>query len=711
MRLESVSFKNWGILRNLKLEFAGDDARAVTVIRANSATGKTLMLEGIMWALFGKSGLERPYFGPSYVDIGSSHEVAVEIVFAHTESRGVGADRVPHVREYRARRTLTERRDAENSFTASRERFDLWEIVPKGTEEIPNPELALEAIFPAEQKGIFLTDGDAVLQFLQNDEQAYVKKAIESVLGVGVTLRALSHVKNATTDIAKQKASAETVKGLADLQTARDDLQAEIDASNKRLAEVVAALAKFSVQEQQVSADLAKALESGSATLLSNLDKATHRQAELEADLEIALARHSRLLQEPGAAHFLMRDALSTGFESLDQLRQKGDIPKHMLPVLGELLEMNECFCGESLLGDQGAARRENIGRLIQTQADKDEAIGSLTTLYYGVSADLAKKRRDEGQDDAGGAATSGEELGERWIAELTEACAQRLKLIRALKDTKNEISSINAKLAAVGHIDVPELQTKKEAIETASKQHLKEQGTLEATLEQAEKRLADLDTELRKMARASLTLKLWGAKLEAAKDIREVLERTLEVLKTKQVKRVSDELSRSFRQIMSADPDREPMKGEISGASLDPETFAIRVHSQGGADLDVNEQVNGGYRRALVFAFIWALASVSGREIPRVIDTPLGMMSPQLKKRAVQFMMQAREGEPLTQVVLLLTPSEIKDVEAELDHAGRFYTLVPTTQLPDRKTEEAQTLVCSCTHRDTCAQCAPAMT
>ena len=57
MKLIRAVFKNFRLLRDLELEFSTDSTKKLTVVRAENETGKTTMLHGIQWALYGDDAL------------------------------------------------------------------------------------------------------------------------------------------------------------------------------------------------------------------------------------------------------------------------------------------------------------------------------------------------------------------------------------------------------------------------------------------------------------------------------------------------------------------------------------------------------------------------------------------------------------------------------------------------------------------------------
>jgi DNA sulfur modification protein DndD len=134
---------------------------------------------------------------------------------------------------------------------------------------------------------------------------------------------------------------------------------------------------------------------------------------------------------------------------------------------------------------------------------------------------------------------------------------------------------------------------------------------------------------------------------------------------------------------------------------------------------------LNGASKRALTLSFIWALTEVSGVIAPRVIDTPLGMMSGGVKRRVVEIISNpdlvsltgdqngAGQNRQELQVVLFLTRQEILMVEDLLDaRAGKITTLTnsasyPVDLLNDPQVEHPMIRVCECNHRQHCPICA----
>ena len=57
MKLLRAEFQNFRLLRDLELEFSSQPDRNLTVIRAANESGKTTILHGLQWALYGDEAL------------------------------------------------------------------------------------------------------------------------------------------------------------------------------------------------------------------------------------------------------------------------------------------------------------------------------------------------------------------------------------------------------------------------------------------------------------------------------------------------------------------------------------------------------------------------------------------------------------------------------------------------------------------------------
>ena len=224
--------------------------------------------------------------------------------------------------------------------------------------------------------------------------------------------------------------------------------------------------------------------------------------------------------------------------------------------------------------------------------------------------------------------------------------------------------------------------------------------------LEEEIKRTNAKRTELEKTFRTLSARAEKGEKiareLSVATDMRNIVERSLERMKTLEVKQVSDTMNELFLNMIGADEE----SALITRAAITPE-FRIVVFGRGDAMMDPSMDLNGASRRALTIAFVLALTEISGVEAPNVIDTPLGMMSGYVKTEVVKT-----ASRNSAQLILLLTHDEIKGCEEILDErASGGLTLTNPAHYPkilknDPGTRDARVLSCGCNHSGSCKLC-----
>jgi len=92
-----------------------------------------------------------------------------------------------------------------------------------------------------------------------------------------------------------------------------------------------------------------------------------------------------------------------------------------------------------------------------------------------------------------------------------------------------------------------------------------------------------------------------------------------------------------------------------ISSVSVNTETFALTLLSQ-EEDVLAPSRLSAGERQLLAIAILWALAEASGKELPTVIDTPLGRLDGKHRSKLIDNYFP----KAANQVLLLSTDEEI---------------------------------------------------
>ncbi len=152
MKLLRTEFQNFRLLRDLKLEFSSDPDRKLTVIRAANESGKTTILHGLQWALYGDAAL--PGRGEEFrlhpIDWDESEGkralIAATVEFELTTHRRVGAEMREDRRRYRLVRSAFE--DVDSVGRRSPSTVKLFALNETGASPIAAPEAGAGLILP-----------------------------------------------------------------------------------------------------------------------------------------------------------------------------------------------------------------------------------------------------------------------------------------------------------------------------------------------------------------------------------------------------------------------------------------------------------------------------------------------------------------------------------------------------------------------------------
>ena len=172
MKLIRAEFENFRLLRNLSLDFSTDSTKKLTVIRAENETGKTTILNGLQWALYGDNAL--PGRGRDYrlhpidweMSEGEQIPISVQVDFEITKFRPGLKGPIETKEQYRIIRSAYETLSGIKQ-TRTRSTVRLFEVTDRGNEPIEPPEALIHEELPPELREVFFTDGDRALSFIE----------------------------------------------------------------------------------------------------------------------------------------------------------------------------------------------------------------------------------------------------------------------------------------------------------------------------------------------------------------------------------------------------------------------------------------------------------------------------------------------------------------------------------------------------------------
>ena len=705
MKLLRVRFENFRLLRDLELEFHTTQQKRLVVIRAANESGKTTILHGLRWVLYGDTAL--PGRGKSFRlhpidwDGKSPVPIAVTIDFEVTRHRTSRGRRIDTHKRYQLVRTTTEDIDTLRRAPST---VKLFEVTSVGSKSVAYPEAIIKEELPPELREVFFTDGDRALSFIEADvalstKRQRVERAIRSLLGLGILESAVGHVKKARAAANRQAKNLNPTGDLGRAVTQLEQLVANRDRLQKELKDAESQFVAFDERLTDVSRTISLALAEGDKDeLRRDLTHAKKRISGLEADGRKAKTGHSRLFRSQAVATGLLTPRISGAYQLLEKLRDRGKIPNTTIPVLEERLATGTCICGETLDPSvpAGAIRREHITTLIEKSRHADEIQSIITELYYKAVV------------------PSGDDVhsGKEWLASYASVADIRDRIDTGRDKAGKRLRALEAKLDALPDTDIQGLRHTQRQYKDQRDRLLERRAVIETRLEGIQDDYERVDRKCKRLLRTEEKGARVRAQLAITQDVVDVLEAAERRIKTEELRKVSEMMNTLFLRMIGADSHEvtdessQQQRSIIRSAEINEE-FDILVYGPERKQLNPDQDLNGASRRALTLAFILALTKVSEVEAPNVIDTPLGMTSGFVKRSMLRSVAAVS-----SQLILFLTHDEIAGCEDILDEiASTVVTLTNPAHYPRMLVHPPSVTVrkilrCECGHRDKCRTC-----
>ena len=699
MKLLSAEFQNFRLLRNLKLKFAGDVNRNLTVIRAANESGKTTILYALQWALYGDAALPGKGEGfrlhPIDWDEGKSKRVPIiaSVEFEVTTYRRVSENLRETRRRYRLVRSTFE--DMNSQVRRSASTVKLFALNDTGASPVDAPESLINEGLPPELREVFFTDGDRALSFIEADttlstKRERVRRAIRSLLDLAVIDDAIKHVHKSKSEVDKKANQAGTggelnrvASRLVTIENTREKLDTDLEDAKQQFG-------AFDEKVDDIDRKVAATLQKGDKEKLQKDIAQVEREiGQLDDQLKAANKEHSALFRSSAIAIDLLSPLLERTFEKLRKLHDQGKIPNTTIPVLHDRLLAEICICNETLApGDpDGDRRRAHIQKLIDVNQRTDETQKLITDLYY-----FAKPLQ------VGGETTNG-----TWLEDYKKVVERRDGIQTLRDEAGRKFRALELQLDSFPDTDIQGLRETRRLYKNKRDEYLSKQAVIKTQLQGLQSERDDLETKRDRLLREQKKGARLLAESEVTKDVKKVLQSAYERITNEELQKVSDLMNSIFLEMIGADP----QQGAIIRRAVITSEFDIIVYGPNDRTLNPDRDLNGASRRALTLAFILALTKVSEVQAPNVIDTPLGMTSGYVRRSILRTVV--RES---AQLVLFLTHDEITGCEDIIDEAaGEVFTLTNPAHYPkmlvnDPGVTERKILQCGCDHRSECPLC-----
>lgn len=632
MILKTLVLQNFGTysgVQSLNLEPA--DGKTVILVGGKNGAGKSTLLEAIRLCLYGAQSSRMPLSRERYEryllerihrDSTSSvptSNASVAIEFSYADEAGL--------KTYLATRSWE--RNAKGSVD------ETFALLVNGTavSEIDSGHWQdfIQELMPMGVSDLFFFDGE-LIQLLAEDgsDTKTLSEAVSNLLGVDIVEKL-----SADLTIFKSRLVAKTdsdAKGTSEL----DLLQDAITQLKSQYAESEAAFASAGEEAKGAIArvqELERTLQERGGAYARNRGRLEEKKRQLSS--RVTTLENSIRDQ----AHGLLPTALA---------------PKLMRALLKQLDREEDVRFGVVVDETLGDAAKKTIARLrrmnIQT-GSKQQQLGNLREFTQIIEAIKHAHEPKLWHNDSivHDLSKNQEQQVRSWAAASLDSLPSTLaSLSSELESLYRDTQKVERDLARVpsDEVLVPLLESLDEARREASEKQLSV-GQMSAAVQELNTKLVEAEAAYSKRIEHIAAGHTKQESINRATLVQDVLADFRATLISTKIKEVESQVTECFNLLS-----RKKIRRRIE---INPVNFEVSLRDSNGRILDKNE-LSAGERQIYAISVLWALAKVSGRPLPMIIDTPLARLDRDHRHLlGTEYFPRASH-----QVIILSTDSEI---------------------------------------------------
>lgn len=674
MHLRSITLRNFKAYETTRIDLPKPEAgRNVILIGGKNGFGKTTLFEAIVLGLYGRDGIRlilragfaadeerralnfRDFMGRALNRRALKNgqlDCRIELGFENEAGMPITITRAWHFAENGALRI------------SGAEDVRILTGLERRPVEAPQSEADVEGWYrdwvareflPSNLATFFLFDGEAASAYAERDMGQQVREGIEGLLGLVWLRRLANSLRNYASARRTQVARGVTGERILSLQHECERLEQEINDAKARLEELAPQLADAEAERDALTQELAGY---GAGTQADLQELQTRRHVE-ERRRERAIERLFALA-EADLPFAMAGDALR------ERVEKRLDAERRRDQWLAALMETQRRAEGVLAAIGTDLAGVEPPLLPIQHERVRDAVRRGLERLWQPPPNDCAEsfhhghatgRVREAIRERLERSRTANRETISGLLEDMSRAAAE----LRAIK-TEIEGKQIAAPQLEEKRTRIGELNRQIEALH-------REKGEKRAFIASREPELgqkrADLKRQSEQLDQSQRPARLARRAVEVADMLDDVIRDALPL----QTREVADEMTRGI----GAMAHKKDQFREVE-ISEDGDVKLLGEARRNLRELDLS----AGEKQVFTQALFAAVASVSQRDFPLVIDTPLGRLDEEHRLNILRFLAQ-RPG----QVILISTDTEVVGpyLDAIRDRVAAAYRVEHRTQ------------------------------
>jgi DNA sulfur modification protein DndD len=646
MELDHVHMTNYRQYLNTKIELARSPSENFTVIQGANGAGKTNLLNAITWCLFGKElHVDSKYAGLPLVNTTALekggkdlHEVKVELQFVQSEGKKMLVTRTAHYREGKDG-NLTEAQSP-HSLTVMRQGGREWMPPIYGDDA----QGLINNLIPPSIEEYYFFDGERMDDYFKENTGKDIRSAVFQISQLELFEKLIEHLGARRTGFLKEargfSPKAEEKRQLIEVHTRSLEVdQGELEILSQKKDEAEKMEKEFGEKLKTSSLEHIQKLEDERSELNNDLKDLTEQIVDIEEGKLKLLHKCMPVI--------LAYDALQKTKKMIDGRREAGLIPPLYQRIFIEnLLKKGSCICDSDITGkdEYSAARRKAVESCLEASQLSEK---SNELIESNVHIQKMMESVVNFSDEIVG-------LGKK-LNRILESKEDKEKRLRKIDKEIGDSNIENIKLWG----------REREKYEKEKNRLIGEIAKKEQLIERRKNIIRacniELQQELKKEEKHGSLVELLAFCDEGIKSAQEVMDTIMRNVKEEIEKRTSQQF---LALIWKTDT--------YKGVLID-DNYNISVpHVSGMEGLGT---LSAGERQVCALSFMAALNSVSGFEVPIIIDTPLARISSEPSRNIARKLPGYLQGK---QVVLLVTEKEYSpEVKEELsERVGQTYLI-----------------------------------
>ena len=643
MIIESIKIENFRQYKGpIKVDFSLDKDKNFTIIRGTNGAGKTNLLNALTWCLYGielhkvdTSAAGGPIYNlitKNKTSPGESFDVLVEVSMLDEYENRVIFKRTLN---FSCDKNGTLARDYKGS------QFNVFYSDGVNDKPLAHPDLFIEKNMPKDIEEYFFFDGEKLEDYFEENSGSTISDSVHELSQLHLIKKAIDKLNTRKTSYASEMRNIDTDAG--DLTERENKAKNKKRKAEKRKQYAIDNLKEVESKLDKTREELRKIDNADAKKLQKQIDKLKKSQNAFESNIDNNTNKKRELLISNFPLVFSY-SAMKYSCDLGEDLEEAGFIPpQYKKEFLDTLLEKKECICGCDLTENQDA-----YIKLVNLKNNTSE----LTNVSEEVNVVLREFKST--------------------MARVRKFNDKRQKFNKNIRDNSKKLSEVKEEIEGLEfeYRQINHPQIKKLKRDIIDLDHRRSMLIAEKT--NAQRDYDDAVAELDAIYREKRTIDINNDQLKLLQKYNFFCENAIENLNelksnlTENIRvKVEKATESQFKKLMWKDNFSKVLINKNYEVSL----------------IDVTGEVvtpgilSAGEKLVLALSFVAALNSISGFELPFIIDTPMGRLDEEMKTNISLTLPDYVEGN---QVALLVTGEEYTDKfrEGLISKVGKEYMI-----------------------------------